>query len=87
MVPPGAPKEDVEIGLEVKQCSAVFVKDANVHTLSVEEMFSISSNFVPEEEKRRLYDTLSTYADCISKGPWDLGTAKGVRHTIATGSA
>ena len=71
--------------MEAKQCSAVFVKDADVHILSVEEMFPISSNFVPEEEK--LYDMLSTYADCISKGPWDLGTAKGVRHTIDTGSA
>ena len=87
VVPPGAPKEDVEIGLEAKQCSAVFVKDDDVHSLSVEEMFPISSNFVPEEEKLRLYDMLSTYADCISKGPWDLGTAKGVRHTIDTGSA
>ena len=87
VVPPGAPKEDVEVGLEAKQCSAVFVKDPDVHSLSVEEMFPISSNFVPEEGKLRLYDMLSTYADCISKGPWDLGTAKGVRHTINTGSA
>ena len=63
------------------------MKDADVHSLSVEEMFPISSNFVPEEEKLRLYDMLSTYADCISKGSWDLGTAKGVRHTIDTGSA
>ncbi|XP_068697781.1 uncharacterized protein [Montipora foliosa] len=83
----GAPKEDVEIGLEAKQCSAVFVKDADVHSLSVEEMFPISSKFVPEEEKRRLYDMLSTYADCISKDSWDLGTSKGVRHTIDTSSA
>ena len=87
VVPPGVPKEDVEVGLEVKQCSAVFVKDADVHSLSVEEMFPISSNLVPEEEKLRLYGMLSTYADCISKGPWDLGTAKGVQHTINTGSA
>ena len=87
VVPPGAPKEDVEVGLEAKQCSAVFVKDADVHSLSVEEMFPISSNSVPEEEKLRLYEMLSTFADCISKGPWDLGTAKGVRHNIDTGSA
>ena len=87
VVPPGVPKEDVEVGLEAKQCSAVFVKDADVHSLSVEEMFPISSNLVPEEEKLRLYEMLSTYADCISKGPWDLGTAKGVQHTINTGSA
>ena len=87
VVPPGVPKEDVEVRLEAKQCSAVFVKDADVHSLSVEEMFPISSNLVPEEEKLRLYEMLSTYADCISKGPWDLGTAKGVQHTINTGSA
>ena len=42
VVPPGAPNEDVEIGLEAKQCSAVFVKDADVHNLSVEEMFPIA---------------------------------------------
>ena len=42
-------------------CSAGFVKDADVHNLSVEEMFPISSNFVPEEENLRLYD-MSTYA-------------------------
>ena len=30
---------------------------------------------------------LSTYADCISKGPWDLRYAKGLKHTIDTGSA
>ena len=87
VVPPGAPKEDVEIRLEAKQCSAVFVKDTDVHSLSVEEMFPISSNFVPEAEKLRLHDMLSTYADCISKGPWDLGTTKGVRHTIDTGQS
>ena len=65
MVPPGVPKEDVEIGLEAKQGSAAFVKYGDVHSLSIEEMFPISSNFVPEEEKLRLYDMLSTYADCI----------------------
>ena len=87
MVPPGAPKEDVEVGLEAKQCSSVFVKDDDDHSLSVEEMFPISSNLVLEEEKLRLYEMLSTYADCISKGPWDLGTGKSVRHTRNTGSA
>jgi len=39
-------------------------------------------NLVPEEEKLRLYELLSSYADCISKGLWDFGTAKGVRHTV-----
>ena len=35
VVPPGDPKEDVAIGLETKQCRAVFVKDAVVHSLSL----------------------------------------------------
>ena len=87
VVPPAASKEDVEVGLEAKQCGAVFVRDADVHSLLVEEMFPISSDLVPEEEKLRHYEVLSTYADCLSKGPWDLGTAKGVQHTIDTGSA
>ena len=78
--PPGAPKKDVEVGLEAKQCSAVFVKDVDVHSSAVEEMFPISSSF-------SLYEMLSTYADCISKGLSDLGIAKGVRHTIDTGCA
>ena len=73
--------------MEAKQCGAVFVRDADVHSLLVEEMFPISSDLVPEEEKLRHYEVLSTYADCLSKGPWDLGTAKGVQHTINTGSS
>jgi len=68
LVPPGTPKKDLEVGLEAKQCSAVFVKDVDVHSSAVEEMFPISSSLVPEEEKLRLYEMLSTYADCISKG-------------------
>ena len=87
VVPPAASKEDVEVGLEAKQCGAVFVRDADVHNLLVEEMFPISSDLVPEEEKLRHYEVLSTYADCLSKGLWDLGNEKGVKHTINTGSA
>ena len=45
-------------------------------------MFPISSDLVPEEEKLRHYEVLSTYADCLSKGPWDLGAAK-IRSTQA----
>ena len=37
-------------GLESKQCSAVFVKDADVHSLSVEEISLSAAIFVPEEE-------------------------------------
>ena len=40
-------------------------------------------NLVPEEEKLRLtYELLSSYADCISKGQWDFGAAKGVQHIV-----
>ena len=87
VVPSAASKEQVEFGLEAKQCGVVFVRDANVHSVLVEEMSPISSDLVPEEEKLRHYEVLSTYADCLSKGPWDLGNAKGVEHTINTDSA
>ena len=53
----------------------------------MEEMFAIYSDLVPEEKKRRHCEVLSTYPDCISRRPWDLGSAKGVKHTIDTGSA
>ena len=83
----GAAKENVEVELGTRQCSAVFVKNSDNGSIPLEEMFPISSDLVPEEEKRKHYEVLSTYADCISKGPWDLGTAKGAKHTIDTGSA
>ena len=87
VVPSAASKEQVEFGLEAKQCGVVFVRDVNVHSVLVEEMSPISSDLVPEEEKLRHYEVLSTYADCLSKGLWDLGNAKGVEHTINTASA
>ena len=52
-----------------------------------EDLFPINSDVVPEEEKRRHYEVLATYANCVSQGPMDLGRAKGVKHTINTGSA
>lgn len=80
-------KEHVKVGLGARQCSAVFVENSEADTVPFKEMFPISSDSVPEEEKRKHYEVLSTYADCISRGPWDLGSAKGVKHTIDTGSA
>ena len=80
-------KEHVKVELGARQCSAVFVENSEADTVPFEEMFPISSDSVPEEEKRKHYEVLSTYADCISRGPWDLGSAKGVKHTIDTGSA
>ena len=53
----------------------------------MKELFPVDSDAVPEEEKRRHYEVLATYANCISRGPMDLGTAKGVKHTIDTDSA
>ena len=54
----------------------------------MEELFPINSDAVPEEEKRRHYEVLATYANYVSRGPMDLGRAKlGVKHTIDTGSA
>ena len=82
-----AAKENAEMELGARQCSVVFVKNSDVGSAPLEEMFPISSDFVPEEEKRKHYKVLSTYADCILRGPWDLGSAKGAKHTIDTGSA
>ena len=78
-------KETVKVELGARQCSAVFVENSEANNVLFEEMFPISSDSVPEEEKRKHYEVLSTYADCISRG--DLGSAKGVKHTIDTGSA
>ena len=55
--------------------------------VSMEELFPINSDAVPEEEKRKHYEVLVTYANCISRGPMDLGTATGVKHATDTGSA
>ena len=65
----------------------VFVRATDFRSLLVEEMFPISSDLVPKEEKLRGYEVLSTYADYLSKGLWDLSTSKGVRHAIDTGAA
>jgi len=80
-------KEHVKVELGARQCSAVFVENSKADNVPFEKMFPISSDSVPEEEKRKHYEVLSTYADCISRGPWDLGSAKSVKHTIDTGSA
>ena len=80
-------KENVELDLGTRQCSAVFVKNSDNGSIPLEEMFPISSDLVPEEEKRKHYEASSNYADCISKGAWDLGTAKDAKHTNDTGSA
>ena len=50
-------------------------------------MSPINNDLVPKEKKRRHCEVLPTYPDCILKRPWDLGSTKGVKHTIDTGSA
>ena len=80
-------KENVKGESGARQCSAVFVENSEADDVPLEVMFPISSDSVPEEEKRKHYKVLSTYADCISRGPWDLGRAIGAKHTIDTGSA
>ena len=73
-------KENVKGESGARQCSAVFVENSEPDDVPFEEMFPISSDSVPEEKKRKHYEV-------ISRGPWDLGTAKGAKHTIDTGSA
>ena len=87
IVSPGVPESDVGVLREVKQCGAVQLEDFENCCVSMEELFPINSDAVPEEEKRRHYEVLATYANCVSRGPMDLGRAKGVKHTIDTGSA
>lgn len=87
MVPSRDPKEDGEVRLKAKHCGTVFVEGFEGGGFSVEEMFPVNSDWVPDVEKRRHYEVLPTYADWISKGPWYLGYAKGLKHTIDTGSA
>ena len=87
VVPSRNPREDGEVTLKAKHCRTVFVEGFEGESFSVEEMFPVNSDWVPDVEKRRHYEVLSTYADWISKGPWDLGYAKGLKHTIYTGSA
>ena len=57
----GAAKENVEVELGTRQCSAIFVKNSDNGSIPLEEMFPISSDLVPEEEKRKHYEVLSTY--------------------------
>ena len=83
IVSPGVSDSDVGVLPEVKQCGAVELEDFENCCVSMEELFPINSDAVPEEEKRRHYEILATYDNCISRGPMDLGTAKGVKHTIA----
>ena len=87
IVSPGVPESDVGVLPEVKQCGAVQLEDFENCCVSMEEVFPINSDAVPEEEKRRHYEVLATYANCVSRGPMDLGRVKGVKHTIDTGSA
>ena len=61
-------KEHVMIELGARQCSAVFVEISEADNVFFAEMFPISSDSVPEEERRKHYKLLSTYADCISRG-------------------
>jgi len=87
IVSPSVSESDVGVLPEVKQCGAVQLEDFENCCVSMEELFPINNDVVTEEEKCRHYEVLATYANCISRGPMDLGTAKGVKHTIDTGSA
>ena len=51
------------------------------------KLFLIVSARAPEAEKRWHHEVLATHAHCVSRGPMDLGHAKGVQHHFDTGSA
>lgn len=65
------PGRGAEVLSGAKQCSAVFVEDLGNVSALVEEVFLITSDLVP----------VTTYVDCISRGPWDLGSSNGGQHT------
>ena len=51
MVPSGDPKEDGEVRLKVKHCGTVFVEGFDSGSFSVEEIFPVYSDWVPDVEK------------------------------------
>lgn len=71
VVSPKIPERGAEVLSGAKQCSAVFVEDLEKASASVEELFPTTSDLV----------LVTTYADCISRGPWDWGSAKEGQHT------
>ena len=80
-------EKDASVLPGVKWCSTVRMEYFESCCKSMEELFPINCESVPEDEKRQHYEVLATHANCVSRGPMDLGTAKGVQHTIDTGSA
>ena len=78
IVSPGVSESGVGVLPEVKQCGAVQLEDFENCCVSMEELFPINSDAVLEEEKRRHYEVLASYANCVLRGPMDLVRAKGV---------
>ena len=65
-VSPGVSESDVGVLPEAKQCGAVQLEGFENCCKSMEELFPINSDAVPDEENRRHYEVLATYANCIS---------------------
>ena len=71
----------------VTRCNTLQVEGFERCCAYMAELFPITDESVTEEEKRRHYEVLANHVKCISQGPMDLGHARGVQHTIDTGSA
>ena len=69
------------------ECNAVLKEDFHDTVAAVADLFPIDSDLDPPEEKRLHHERLANHSSCISRGPLDLGHAKGVQHSIDTGSA
>ena len=66
IVPAGVSESAEGVLSEGKQCGAVQLEDFENCCVSMKELFPIDSDAVLEEEKRRHYEVLATYANCIS---------------------
>lgn len=71
----------------VTKCNSLQVESFGRCCSRMAELFPITDESVPEEEKWHHYKVLANHANCISQGPMDLGHARGIQHTINIGSA
>ena len=60
------------------------MENCEADNVPFEEMFPISSDSVPEEEKRKHHEVLSTYADCVFKGGHGIEAQAKVRNIPLT---
>ena len=73
--------------IEHSQSCAVRTEKFQDTLAIITELFPIHNESISSEEKCLHHEVLVTYAHCVSRGPFDLGHAKGVQHHINAESA